>query len=354
MRPKIIVILLVVAAALAGMIVAFQPRHRQGTIEPTQTISETLSNPPNSSAQAPISEQPLPASVPRQLSKPATPVVPELPAILTTNKLERLTLIRERFHTLAGGEPGVALRAAKQVIDETERETALMTLATEWTNGELRRPRERAWNIERYGLEAGLGLELVGNPELARAWADELTAGSGRQALLTQTAISLTGSDPAAAFSLADQMPAEQKTNFVNTVFAGWGGKDTEAALQWANQLTEQVDRDAAVASIRTAAPVGIGTVVRMQDGYPVINNVLPGTPAELSGQFHQGDRILALAQGDGAFINAQGVPLSDVVQMIRGAPGTTLQLQILSADAPPGSTPQTISIIRDQIMFKR
>jgi hypothetical protein len=354
MRPRIIVILLAAAAALAAVIVVFQPPHRPVATQPTQTISERPSNPPNISAQALVAEQPMPPAVPRQFSKPATPGVPQLPAISTTNKLERLALIRERFHALAAGEPGVALRAAKQVIDETERETALMTLASEWTNGELRRPRERAWNIERYGLEAGLGFELVGNPELAQAWADELTTGPGRQALLTQTSISLTGSDPAAAFALADQMPAEQKTNFVNTVFAGWGGKDTEAALQWANQLPEQADRDAAVAAIRTEAPVGIGTAVGMKEGYPVILNVLPGTPAELSGQFRQGDRILALAQGDGAFINAQGVPLSDVVQMIRGAPGTTLQLQILPADAPPGSTPQTISIIRDQIKFKR
>src|SRR5437899_874384 len=165
MRPKIIVILLVAAAALAGMIVVFQPRHRQGTTEPTQTISETLSNPPNSSAQAPIAEQPLPASVPRQFSKPLTPVPPELPAISTTNKLERLALIRERFHTLAAGEPGVALRAAKQFTNGTERETALMTLATEWTKGELLPPLVRAGNIERYGIEAGLGLELVGSPE---------------------------------------------------------------------------------------------------------------------------------------------------------------------------------------------
>jgi PDZ domain len=354
MRPRLIVIVLAAAAALGVMIVAFQPRHRPVALDPTQTISETLSNPPNSAAQASVAEQPFPPSVARQLSKPATLVVPEMPAISTTNKLERLALIRERFRTLAGGEAGVALRAAKQVIDETERETALMTLATEWTNGELRRPRERAWNIERYGIEAGLGLELIGNPELAQAWADELTAGPGRQALLTEIAISLTGSDPAAAFALTDQMPAEQRTNFVNSVFAGWGWKDTEAALQWANQLPEQADRDAAVGAIRTSAPVGIGTVVRMQDGYPVINNVLPGTPAELSGQFRQGDRILALAQGDSAFVNAQGIPLSDVVQMIRGAPGTTLQLQILPADAPPGSSPQTISLIRDQIKFKR
>jgi len=186
------------------------------------------------------------------------------------------------------------------------------------------------------------------------AWADELTMGRGREALLTQTAVGLTGSDPAAAFGIGDQLPDDQKTNFFNNVFAGWGGKDTEAALQWANQLPDAADRDAAIQAIRTAAPVGIGTSVGMKDGYATIMQLLPGTPAELSGQLHAGDRIVALAQGDNAFMNAQGVPLADLVKMIRGLPGTTLQLQVLSADAPPGSPAQTISIVRDQLKFKR
>jgi len=93
---------------------------------------------------------------------------------------------------------------------------------------------------------------------------------------------------------------------------------------------------------------------MRMQDGYPVINRVIPGTPAELSGQLHPGDRIVALAQGDNSFVEARSLSLQQVVQMIRGAPGTILQLQVLPADALPDSMPQTISIIRDQIKFKK
>jgi hypothetical protein len=277
---------------------------------------------------------------------------PELP--LSTNKLERLTQIREKFQALAAADPAAALQAAKQISDETERETALLALVTQWTHGELRPPRERARTIERYGLEAGLGLELASNPELAVTWVNELTEGPGRLALLQQTAVALAASDPAAAFALGNQLPEAQRREFFDSLFAGWAANDTEAALQWADQLPDSTQQDAALRAIRTEAPVGIGTEVAMKDGNPVVVHLLPGAPAELSGQIHPGDRILALAQGDNSFVNAQGIPLSDLVQMIRGAPGTTLQLQILSADAPPGSAPQTISITRDQIKFKR
>jgi len=93
---------------------------------------------------------------------------------------------------------------------------------------------------------------------------------------------------------------------------------------------------------------------VGVEDGYAVIKQLIPGTPAELSGQLHEGDRIVALAQGDNAFVDAHNIALKDIVDMIRGMPGTVLQLQILSADAPPGSQPQIVSITRDQLKFKK
>lgn len=197
-------------------------------------------------------------------------------------------------------------------------------------------------------------MELVKNPKLAILWANEMTVGPGRAALIQQTAIAMTDSDPAAAFALSEQLTDKDRSNFFNAVFGGWAEKDTAAALKWAEQLDDPAQRDAAIQAIRSVAPVGIGTAIGIKDGYAVVNQVLPGTPAELSGQLHPGDRILALAQGDNSFVDAHGMALKDLVDMVRGAPGTVLQLQVLPADAPPGSQPQVVSITRDQIKFKR
>jgi hypothetical protein len=271
----------------------------------------------------------------------------------TTNRLERLAAVRETFSALAKGDPSAAILSAKQLADDTERETALMTLVLEWTQGEISSPQDRARAIDTYGLEAGLGLELAKRPDLAVQWANQLTDGPGRAAVLQRTAVELIDSDPAAAFALSGQVSEEQRLSFRDSVFAGWAEKDTSAALDWAQQLEDPTQRDEALRAIRTVAPVGIGAQLSVQDGYATINGLLPGTPAELSGQVHPGDRILALAQGDSAFVTTRDLPLADVVQMIRGAPGTTLQLQVLGADAPPDSPPRTISIVRDQLRFK-
>lgn len=350
MRLKLVLILLLTLGLLAVLVSLVQTPKRPNAAGPQQTAVAAASNATDASLSGAI-PQPSPVAAPsRRNPRSAASIEPFL---ATTNKLERLAQIREAFRQLASGDPSTALQAAKQIKDLNERETALLTLVTEWTQGELRSPLERAQAIAMYGVEAGLGLELARNPDLALTWANTLTQGTGRQVLLAQAAVGLAASDPTAAFALGDQLPEDQRRGFLDAVFAGWAGKDTEAALQWANQLSDPAERDAAVAAIRTTAPVGIGTALGVQDGYPVVQQLLPGTPAELSGQLHQGDRIVALAQGDDQFVDVHGVPLQQLVQMIRGAPGTPVQLQILPAGAAPDAPPQTVSIVRDQLKWK-
>jgi len=356
MTKKPIFAILLGFVALVAFVSALHIRTRLTGPEPRQG-DINLSPNPTASEREPGRAIPEFASAPGKTSPPASRSTVTSATIeesaRATNKLQRLNDIRETFHALAAGDTTNAMRAAKLLTDDTERETALLTLVTEWTRGELSPSGQRARSIAFLGLEAGLGMELVKNPALAVLWANELTEGPGRSALLQQTAIALAASDPAAAFALSAQVPENEREQFNRAVYGGWAENDTAAALQWANELPDPAERESGIQAIRQVAPVGIGAEVRVQDGYPIINRLIPGTPAELSGQLHPGDRIVALAQGDSSFVEARSLPLADVVQMIRGEPGSTLQLQILPAGAPLDSPPQTISIIRDQIKFK-
>ena len=272
-----------------------------------------------------------------------------------TNKLERLAEIRERFHALAAGRRLTAILAAREIKDDVEREAALMTLATEWTGGELRSPQDRARDIAEYGLEAGIGRELAKDPALALLWAEQLTAaGDAHDVLLRHIAAEVVNSDPAAAFAMMEQVGATNRAKLTGEIFEDWATRDTAASLQYAEQLPDPGQRDAALQAIRGVAPVGIGAALRMEDGYPVVNQVMTGTPADLSGQLHPGDRIIGIAQGDNRFVDAHGVSLADTVQMIRGAPNTVLQLQVIPAGAALDAPPQTIAILRDQIKYKK
>jgi len=346
-------------AVLALAVTIFHPWSKSDSN--SQPIVESDGQPPSPVVETPA-EHSAARPQPTQISPPKQPVASENltspgssdPLAGITNQLERLNRIRQTFVALAGGNPTNALRAAKDLTNDNERETALLALVTQWTQGHLSPARDRAYYTSTYGIEAGLGIELANNPDLAILWANELTEGAARAAVLRRTAISLVNSDPASAFALGDQLPPDEQRNFLDAVYGGWATTDTDAALKWADQLQDPAQRDAAIAAIRTMAPVGIGAALSIQDGYAVINQLFPGTPAELSGQIHPGDRIVALAQGDGAFVDARGLPLKDIVDMVRGAPNTTLQLQLLAADAGPETPPRTVSILRNQLKFKR
>ncbi len=93
---------------------------------------------------------------------------------------------------------------------------------------------------------------------------------------------------------------------------------------------------------------IGIGAQLRDVEGYCVVERVLPGGPAEQSGEIHPGDRIVAVAQGEnGDAVDVVGMKLRRVVHMIRGEVGTTLTLTI----QPPGSEKRrVVSLARDRI----
>jgi hypothetical protein len=350
MSKKLVIALIVLGIAYAAKMVFLSPVEHpaRGDRSPSSTAISPLVADPGAT------REPHNSSIDhRKVSQTNAVAEAWENGISAANKVERLAQIRETFHRLASGEAKKALQAAKQLKDETARETALLELVTVWRGGELENPQIRARRIAEYGVEAGLGLELAKDPETALAWADELTDGAGRTALVQQVAIAMVDKDPAAAFALSERLSADERSGFLDSLYAGWAQKDTEAALQWADQLSDS-EREGALRSIRSVAPVGIGTEMAVQDGYAVIRGLVPGMPAELSGQIQPGDRILGVAQGDNAFVDTRGVSLQELVQMIRGAPGTAVQLRLLAADASADAVPRTVSMVRGQIKYKQ
>jgi hypothetical protein len=308
------------------------------------------------SATSPSADiQSAPALTRPPVQPPIAAAAPAATNVGSGSKLDQLDRIRDSFRALAKGDPRQALAAVRELKDESERETALLAIVSVWRHGELSPPLQRAGAISEFGLEAGLGLELVHDPELAVLWANELTEAEGRLTLLTVTAMENLATNTAAALALAGQFTAgKERQQFLNAMAGAWADKSTDDALNWAQQLPDPQERDGALQAIRQVAPVGIGTQLTVQEGYPVVSGLIEGTPAALSGQLQTGDRIIAIAQGDGRFVPTSGVPLADLIQLIRGQPGTQVQLQVLPAGASLDSPPRIVPLVRDQIRYKR
>lgn len=98
----------------------------------------------------------------------------------------------------------------------------------------------------------------------------------------------------------------------------------------------------------------GIGAVLRLEDEVPEVIRVVPGGPADQSGQINLKDKILGVAQGeDGQYEDIVGWRLSDVVEKIRGEKGTKVKLSILPSAMGSNATPRDVVIVRDNIKLE-
>ena len=97
----------------------------------------------------------------------------------------------------------------------------------------------------------------------------------------------------------------------------------------------------------------GIGAVLQNDNEYTVIRKVIPGGPADLSGKLDSGDRIIGVGQGDEDIVDVIGWRLDDVVTLIRGPKGSTVNLEILPAEIGLDSEPEIIAIVRDEIKLE-
>ena len=95
---------------------------------------------------------------------------------------------------------------------------------------------------------------------------------------------------------------------------------------------------------------VGIGADLRSEDGYAKILSLVPGGPADSGKKLKPNDRVEAVAQGDGPFVEVVGMKLDKVVEMIRGEKGTSVRLRVIPSDAIDPSTRVVIQIVRDEI----
>ena len=100
---------------------------------------------------------------------------------------------------------------------------------------------------------------------------------------------------------------------------------------------------------------VGIGAVLTQKDDYTLIRELVPGGPAQLSGQLKPGDRIMGVAQGkNGVVADILGWRLDDTVAKIRGEPDTIVLLDILPVDAGPDGKHKLVALTRKKITLER
>jgi len=98
---------------------------------------------------------------------------------------------------------------------------------------------------------------------------------------------------------------------------------------------------------------VGIGAMLRPDEGSARIVRIIPGGPADQDGRLKAGDKIVAVAQGDEEPVSILHWPLYKAVRLIRGELDTTVVLTVIPASDRSGSRTKKIDIVRDEVKLE-
>lgn len=135
--------------------------------------------------------------------------------------------------------------------------------------------------------------------------------------------------------------PVELMTDFMES-FAQ--GLDPHSSFFSKDELEEfQIDMQLSLE--------GIGASLTSQDGYTVIEELMPGGAADRIKVLRPKDKITAVAQGDAKPVSVIDMDLKDVVKLIRGKKGTTVKLTILRQTEKTETF--EVAIVRDKIDIK-
>jgi carboxyl-terminal processing protease len=96
----------------------------------------------------------------------------------------------------------------------------------------------------------------------------------------------------------------------------------------------------------------GIGVSLSSDDGYTVVQEIIPGGSADRANALKPKDKIIAVAQDTKEAVNIIDMDLSDVVKMIRGKKGTRVKLTVVRTKGAKSET-FDVTIVRDKVDMK-
>ena len=97
----------------------------------------------------------------------------------------------------------------------------------------------------------------------------------------------------------------------------------------------------------------GIGAALRTKNEYTLVQRVIKGGPADLSGQLKPKDKIIGVAQDQDKMVDVIGWRLQDVVELIRGPKGSVVRLLLQPHSSGVDGPAREITLVRDTIKLE-
>jgi C-terminal processing protease CtpA/Prc len=122
----------------------------------------------------------------------------------------------------------------------------------------------------------------------------------------------------------------------------------TDEALDWANSLSSPEDQDLAHDTIYRETPRGIGAVLKVESGFPMVLEALVPNGLEA------GDLIVSALNNGTDLTEFYGSDIMNSIEALRGTPGTDVVIQVMRPDPDTGEYTQVeITVTRQQLWLE-
>lgn len=138
----------------------------------------------------------------------------------------------------------------------------------------------------------------------------------------------------------------------IEAIAAKLAGEGTAQALDWVDSLPSQSERDSGMQAVYEATPKGIGALLKTENGFPKIQEIVPGGALEGTGA-RAGDLIVQSRELGGEANDLHGAPLHQTVGRLRGQPGSAVELRLLRENPRNGQLEEhSITVERDLLIL--
>ncbi len=119
----------------------------------------------------------------------------------------------------------------------------------------------------------------------------------------------------------------EQRDRLINQM-AQYVRMDTLGTIEWAMGLQDPEERRLAMEAINKYALSGIGARIQVDNtGFPRIEETTALSAVASTGMVEPGDYIVGMVNAEGQTIDFQNLPIHQIIQKLRGEPGSELML---------------------------
>ncbi len=311
----------------------------------------------------------------------------------------------------SGAVKGIALRT---LVAEWTQDPALNAQASAARQRRIQNIGNGRYGLE--AELASIIAQSKAPPSVARAWMDAFSDQPARSEIVARLAPSLPGFDPASTLSETASWTDWEKSRLEKSLISNWAQRDpqaawewysnsndsdqsnyssdilnawarsntnelinslsaiespddrmdaieaistslaqrgTDQALDWVESLTDPAEQDAGFQAVYENTPKGIGAVLQTENGFPKIAEIIPGGALD-STDLQPGDLIIESTDTGGEPRDLYGISLGETVGILRGAPGSEVEVRVLRKNEATGQLEErTATVVRDLLILE-